>query len=52
MLGKNKLNFYTADKVYQIKSEDKRFNAVKYMHFYFRYTHILKGDVYEKFLGL
>jgi len=52
VLGKNKLNFYTADKVYQIKSEDKRFNAVKYMHFYFRYTHILKGDVYDKFLGL
>ncbi|MBO5306172.1 MAG: 1-acyl-sn-glycerol-3-phosphate acyltransferase [Clostridia bacterium] len=51
VLGKNKLNFYTGDKVYQIKGST-RFNAVKYMHFYFRYTHILKGELYDKFLGL
>ncbi len=51
VLGKNKLDFYTGDKVYQIKG-DKRFNAVKYMHFYFRTTHILKGELYDQFLGL
>ncbi len=51
VLGKNKLDFYTGDKVYQIKGS-KRFNAVKYMHFYFRYTHVLKGDLYDEFLGL
>ena len=51
VLGKNKLDFYTGDKVYQIKG-DKRFNAVKYMHFYFRTTHVLKGDLYDQFLGL
>ncbi len=51
VLGKNKLNFYTSDKVYQIKG-DTRFNAVKYMHFYFRHAHILKGDLYDQFLGL
>lgn len=51
VLGKNKLNFYTGDKVYQIKG-DARFNAVKYMHFYFRHTHVLKGELYDKFLGL
>lgn len=51
VLGKNKLDFYTGDKVYQIKG-DKRFNAVKYMHFYFRHAHVLKGDLYDKFLGL
>lgn len=51
VLGKNKLDFYTGDKVYQIKG-DKRFNAVKYMHFYFRCTHVLKGDLYDQFLGL
>ena len=51
VLGKNKLDFYTGDKVYQIKG-DKRFNAVKYMHFYFRTTHVLKGELYDQFLGL
>ena len=51
VLGKNKLDFYTGDKVYQIKG-CKRFNAVKYMHFYFRYTHVLKGDPHDEFLGL
>ncbi|MBO4978836.1 MAG: 1-acyl-sn-glycerol-3-phosphate acyltransferase [Clostridia bacterium] len=51
VLGKNKLDFYTGDKVYQIKG-DKRFNAVKYMHFYFRFTHVLKGELYDQFLGL
>lgn len=51
VLGKNKLNFYTADKVYQLKG-DARFNAVKYMHFYFRCIHILKGDLHDQFLGL
>ena len=51
VLGKNKLDFYTGDKVYQIKG-DKRFNAVKYMHFYFRTSHVLKGDLYDQFLGL
>ena len=51
VLGKNKLNFYTGEHIYQIKS-DKRFNAVKYMNFYFRHTHILKGELYDQFLGL
>ena len=51
VLGKNKLNFYTGEHIYQIKSH-KRFNAVKYMHFYFRHTHILKEDPLDQFLGL
>ena len=51
VLGKNKLDFYIGDKVFQVKG-DKRYNAVKYMHFYFRYTHVLKGDLYDQFLGL
>ena len=51
VLGKNKLNFYTQQTIYQIKA-DKRFNAVKYMHLYFRHTHILKGEQYDRFLGL
>lgn len=52
VLGKNKLNLYYKDEVYQIKG-DKSFNAVKYMHFYYHYKNT-KGDNYDsrKFLGL
>lgn len=55
VLGRNKLNIYHQDDVYQIKSDEK-FNAVKYMHFYFHYKNTksekdLKGDGNE-FLGL
>jgi 1-acyl-sn-glycerol-3-phosphate acyltransferase len=51
VLGRNKLNVYYKEKVYQIKG-GKRFNAVKYVNFYFRYRNILKGDQDGKFLGL
>lgn len=55
VLGRNKLNIYYKDEVFQIKS-DERFNAVKYLHFYCHYKNIksekdLKGDGNE-FLGL
>lgn len=52
--GKNKLNFYIADKVYQFVG-DKRFNALKYVNFVFRYRNIKKkerGECYDEFLGL
>ena len=48
--GKNKLNVYHADKLYQVKG-DKRFNAVKYAHLYYRYRHLAKGEGHEQFLG-
>ena len=51
VLGRNKLNIYYGDKVYQIKG-GKRFNALKYVNFYFRYKNIIKGDADGKFLGL
>ena len=51
VLGRNKLNIYYHEKVYQIKG-GKRFNALKYVNFYFRYRNILKGDNDGKFLGL
>ena len=51
VLGKNKLNIYYGDKLYQIKGE-KRFNALKYVHIYHRYKNIIKGDENGKFLGL
>lgn len=51
VLGRNKLNVYVGDKVYQIKG-DKRFNALKYVHIYHRYKNIKKGVKDGQFLGL
>lgn len=48
--GKNKLNVYHGDKLYQVKG-GKRFNAVKYAHLYHRYRNLLKGDQNEQSLG-
>lgn len=50
ILGKNKLDIYHADMVYQIQS-DKRFNALKYLNLYHRYKN-LTSDVNTNFLGL
>ena len=51
VLGRNKLNIYSGDKIYQIKG-GKRFNALKYVHFFHRYKNITSGDNNGKFLGL
>lgn len=51
VLGRNKLNVYIDDKIYQLKG-NKRFNALKYVNIYFRYKNILRGDQDGKFLGL
>ena len=51
VLGRNKLNIYHDGHVYQLKS-GKRFNALKYVNFYFRHKNIIKGDRDGKFLGL
>lgn len=51
VLGRNKLNLYYADKLYQFKG-DKRFNAVKYVNFYYRYKNTKKETHDGKFLGL
>ncbi|MBR3752949.1 MAG: 1-acyl-sn-glycerol-3-phosphate acyltransferase [Ruminiclostridium sp.] len=51
VLGRNKLNLYIGDKVYQLKGS-KRFNALKYVHIYHRYKNILEGNEDGKFLGL
>ena len=42
VLGKNKLNIYHADALYQIKGS-KRFNALKYMNIFWRYKNQLCG---------
>jgi hypothetical protein len=51
VLGKNKLNIYFGDKIYQIKS-DKRFNALKYVNLFHRYKNIKAGNENGQFLGL
>ena len=51
VLGKNKLNIYRGDKLYQVKG-GKRFNALKYVHIFHRYKNIAKGEQHEQFLGL
>jgi len=51
VLGKNKLNVYCNDKVYQIKG-DKRFNALKYVNLYYHYKNEKGGDKNGRFLGL
>ncbi len=51
VLGKNKLNIYYKDKVYQIISGE-RFNAIKCVNLYYRYKNYLKGENYGGFIGL
>ncbi len=51
VLGKNKLNIYYNDKVYQFKG-DKCFNALKYVNIYYRNKNISEGNADDKFLGL
>ena len=50
-LGRNKLNIYAEDHVYQFKGS-KRFNSLKYVNFYYRYKNMTQGDSHGKFLGL
>lgn len=51
VLGRNKLNLYHGDKVYQLKG-DKRFNALKYVNIYHHYKNVKRGEPYGEFLGL
>ena len=50
-LGRNKLNVYHGSSVYQFKGS-KRFNALKYVNFYYRHKNIVRGDLNGEFLGL
>ena len=51
VLGKNKLNVYHGERVYQIKGS-KRMNALKYMNFYYRYKNVTEEVENGQFLGL
>ena len=50
VLGKNKLNIYSGNEIYQLKGS-KRFNALKYVNFFHRYQNIKAGKK-DEFLGL
>lgn len=51
VLGRNKLNIYIGDQIFQVKG-DKRFNAVKYANLYYRYQNLQRGEIHGEFLGL
>jgi 1-acyl-sn-glycerol-3-phosphate acyltransferase len=51
VLGRNKLNFYLGERVFQLKGSE-RFNAVKFMNIYFRYKNIKEDNGNGKFLGI
>ena len=51
VLGRNKLNVYHGERVYQFRG-NKRFNALKYVNLYYRYKNVSKGEPYGEFLGL
>ncbi len=51
VLGRNKLNIYYDDEVFQLKG-DKRFNALKYVNLYYLGKNQTKETVNGKFLGL
>ncbi|MBQ8894772.1 MAG: 1-acyl-sn-glycerol-3-phosphate acyltransferase [Clostridia bacterium] len=51
VLGRNKLNIYYQDHVYQLKG-GKRFNALKYVNFYHHYKNKSEGNENGEFLGL
>lgn len=51
VLGKNKLNIYLDDLVFQLRG-NKSFNALKYVNIYFHYHNLKKGENHGQFLGL
>lgn len=51
VLGRNKINMYIKDKIFQIKS-GKRFCALKYVNLYFHYINSKKEVTNGEFLGL
>ena len=51
VLGRNKLSFYDGENFLQMKG-CKRFNALKYVNFYYRYKNLTTGGQNGEFLGL
>ena len=51
VLGRNKVNLYWEDRVYQLKG-DARFNALRYVNLFYRAKNISEGNEHVEFLGL
>lgn len=51
VLGRNKLNIYHNDRIYQLKG-GPRFNALKYVNIYHRNRNLARGEEAVAFLGL
>lgn len=51
VLGKNKVNIYDGNEILQLKG-DKRFNALKYVNFFYNYKNWKAGKTNGQFLGL
>jgi len=51
VLGRNKLNIYHGERIYQFKG-DKRMNSLKYVQIFYRSKNLARGDINGKFLGL
>ena len=51
VIGRNRLNFYLADQTFQLRG-DRRFNALKFVHLYYHFVNVEKGDPHGEFLGL
>ena len=51
VLGKNKLNLYYKDQVYQVKG-DKRYNPLRYMNTYYHAKNLKGGHDHDGFLGI
>ncbi len=52
VLGKNKINFYYEDKLFQFKG-DESMNALKFAHFYFHYKNIKENNLSDnEYLGI
>ena len=51
VLGKNKVNLYWGQKLYQLRG-DVHFNGLKYVNIFNRHKNIRKGNEYVEFLGI
>jgi ribosomal protein S27AE len=51
VLGRNKLNLYRGEEIFQIKG-DKRFNALKHMHIFYRARQKKEDNENAGFLGI
>ncbi len=51
VLGRNKLNIYHNERIYQLKGSP-RFNALKYVNIYYRHKNTSRGEVNGEFLGI